>query len=130
MGEKIGVLVVSADADEARKMKDALQRAKFEVWCAYSKGEAGSKAKEVEPAVVVMKLHLEQEYDGLMVALDLLDDEKTKGIPIVMIAPEGFSGERRTFRGRVLVEPVDEAQLVKEVEELIEARKIVDLMLC
>ena len=82
------ILVVDDEEDILELVKYNLEREGFQVKCAESGETAMTRTRQEAPDLIVLDLML-PGIDGLEVARRLKQDQKTAGIPIVMLTAKG-----------------------------------------
>ena len=78
------VLLVEDDADQQKKIGDLLKEHHYEVEIAQDGSEALTQVRKAAPGLILLDAIL-PKMNGFQVARLLKFDEKTKGIPIVML---------------------------------------------
>ena len=113
------VLVVEDDPANARLLRFHLEGAGYAVAEATREHEALELARRLKPQLVLLDLILPQGEDGLRVLRELKRDERTKGVPVVVV-----SVVQETRRARELgaaecfVKPIDATRLLEVVQRL------------
>jgi CheY-like chemotaxis protein len=83
--EKATVLIVDDDIDFLSANKTALEAAGFQVLMAHNSGEGMKLALDNHVDVAVLDVMMDTPDEGFALARDLRKQDKTKGIPLVML---------------------------------------------
>jgi diguanylate cyclase (GGDEF)-like protein len=84
-GDRRRLLLVDDDDDVASELKEALELEGYEVTVERSGEEGLLSAREHPPDLVVLDVRL-PDRDGFSIALDLADDPRTVGVPILFLS--------------------------------------------
>ncbi len=82
------ILVVDDEQDFLDLINAKLSAKGFKIACVKSGEEAIIKAKELQPAVILMDVKMPKK-DGVETTLDLLADPTTKNIPVIFLTSLG-----------------------------------------
>jgi CheY-like chemotaxis protein len=82
---KATVLIVDDDIDFVRANRTALEGAGYKVLTAHNGSEAMKVACENQVDVAILDVMMETPDEGFVLARNLRKEEKTKGIPLVML---------------------------------------------
>ncbi len=119
------VLLIDDEEDFCHFVKLNLEdTGKFEVWMATNGSEGLELAKENKPDIIMLDL-LMPIMDGSEVAEHLLEDERTKNIPIVFVTAltrkKEVDSHYGTIGGRTfLAKPVTPEELIECIDKVLE----------
>ncbi|MGI4755644.1 MAG: response regulator [Janthinobacterium lividum] len=103
-----------------------LTRRGFEVTVATDGQQGLDKARELQPAIMLLDMNL-PILDGWTVARTLRNDPSTAAIPIIALTAHAMSGDRQKALDAGCSDyhpkPVDFAQLLTQIDALISAQK-------
>jgi CheY-like chemotaxis protein len=88
------VLLVDDDRDLVTSVKTFLEARGYEVDTAHSGVEAHERLQERLPDLAVLDIMMDYDTDGFNLAHSLREDERTKGIPVIIMS--GFTKELDT----------------------------------
>jgi two-component system, cell cycle response regulator DivK len=88
------VLLISDSEDEREMYAESLQRSGFCTLQASTAADAFRLASELPPAAIVTDVHLEGEEDGLHLTQRLKQDERMKGVPVVILTGYVYTRDR------------------------------------
>jgi signal transduction histidine kinase/DNA-binding response OmpR family regulator len=114
------ILVADDDASIRRLLRDDLEAADYRVLEARDGRETLELARQKRPDLLILDV-LMPEASGFEVVVTLRSDPRTMGIPILMLTV--VEEQERASRVGVdcyLMKPIDQAQLLREVEALLE----------
>lgn len=118
------VLVCDDEPHIVHVVASKLRNAGFEVLTAADGDEALKAATQENPDLVITDYQM-PFLSGLELSVKLRSEEKTREIPIIMLTARGFSlGEKETENTnirRVLPKPFSPREILKNVEELLQA---------
>ena len=127
------ILLVDDDADFLAANSLVLEGAGFEVHVARNSAEALEAAVRFQPAVAVLDIMMDQPDEGFVLARTLRQDERTRGIRLVLLSSVNAVNRRKglAFRfsdqdrddqwlpvDRILDKPVRPKKLISILEEL------------
>jgi two-component system cell cycle response regulator len=124
--EKANVLVIEDQEFESGKIESALSRDEDSVTVVEKGPDALATIRETVPDLIVISLNLEAE-DGLRLASHLRTNERTRSVPILMIA--GEDNMERIAHGLeigvhdYIVRPVDRNELLARVRSQIRRKR-------
>jgi phosphoserine phosphatase RsbU/P len=87
------VLVVLAEPDERRRLSEALAAEGCRIWLAADAESALEIARSRQPNLIVLGLSLPGK-DGLQACAELRDDDRTRHIPVILLAHRAETGEK------------------------------------
>lgn len=120
------ILVVDDDAVNRDILKTRLEAAGYEVSEAVNGEEGIHLAQELPPDLIILDVMM-PKVDGLLACRILKTNEKTKGIPIVMLTAR--SQQLEELRGwesgadEYLTKPCDHQRLLAAVAQFLAGRK-------
>ncbi len=116
------ILLVEDDADQQKKMSDLLTRHHYEVEIARDGAEALTQVRKSAPGLILLDAIL-PKMNGFQVARLLKFDEKTKGIPIVMLTvlhrPADQEKGKEVGVDLYLAKPLTEQGLIEAVRKFL-----------
>ena len=115
-------MIVDDDRDTREMYKESLRSMGFQPATASSGEEALRIASQAPPAVLVTDLRFKGKMDGVELARRLRDDERTKGVRIIMLTGATFGNERERAEAcgcdRLLLKPCLPEELASEIRRL------------
>jgi DNA-binding response OmpR family regulator len=117
------ILVVDDEVHLVKIVQLTLERAGYDVVCAYDGGEALEMARREKPSLVLLDLTL-PVIDGLRVCTMLKEEEPTKSIPIIVLSARDLSVERarESVPADLFVEkPFNTIVLLEKIASLLKA---------
>ena len=99
------ILVVDDEPDAVELLEVNLKRAGYEVVSAHDGEEALTKARMTLPDLIILDLML-PEVDGMEVCKILRRDQKTAGIPIIMLTAKAAEIDRVLGLREIVVRPL------------------------
>jgi PAS domain S-box-containing protein len=122
------VLVVEDDRDQAELYADICAQAGLNVMTAATGGQAYRKARDLEPALIVLDLAL-PDTDGWDICRRLKSDERTRSIPIVILTasndPDSVKRATQVGCAGFLRKPCPPADLVATIHRALGDRAVV-----
>jgi PAS domain S-box-containing protein len=122
------VLVVEDDRDQAELCADICAQAGLNVMTAATGGQAYRKARDLEPALIVLDLAL-PDTDGWDICRRLKRDERTRSIPIVILTasndPDSVKRATQVGCAGYLRKPCPPADLVATIHRALGDRAVV-----
>lgn len=116
-GERI--LVVEDNETSMKLFRDVLQAKGYSTLEATTGEDAVELARTLDPALVLMDVHL-PGIDGIEALAQLRGDERTDSIPVVALTAQAMRGDGERFLGvgfdGYLAKPVDVVELIRVVE--------------
>lgn len=113
------ILIVDDSPTEVFQMKAALEEGGFRVEAAADGAEAIRKAQEMHPDLIFMDIVM-PGMDGYRATRTLMNDPKTRSIPVIMVTSRGEETDRiwgmRQGAVDFLVKPVTPAQLREKAQ--------------
>ena len=121
------ILLIEDEADILNSLATRFKSCGFEVASASDGHEGLSKAKEVNPDLIILDLML-PKMDGYKVCRMLKFDEKYKHIPVVLFTARAGDADRKTGEDvgadAYLVKPLDFEILLAKIKELLKAETL------
>lgn len=116
------VLIVEDDAALAARLVSLLEKNQYRVHVAQNGHEALQKAREYNPAFIILDAVL-PKMDGFQVARLLKFDSKSKTIPILMLTVLNRSVDRERGKevgvDRYLTKPFTDEEILLAIHEMI-----------
>lgn len=121
------ILVIDDDVDFVSLVSSCLQEAGYQVSQAYQGREGLGKVREEKPDLIILDVMMESVTEGLHLSYDLRADPRSRDVPILLVTSLNrqlrpfLLGEEEAWlpvQG-FLEKPVDMAELVRKVEELL-----------
>lgn len=122
------VLIIDDDPDLVDAMSNLLEAKGYEVNHAPDGEEGLEKAKNDPPDIILLDVMMTRKTEGFDVARSLNKEEKTKGIPIILVTgirhemnlPFGFEPDEDWLPVKAVLEkPIKPEVLLKTVEDHI-----------
>ena len=122
------VLIIDDDPDLVDAMSNLLEAKGYEVNHAPDGEEGLEKAKNDPPDIILLDVMMTRKTEGFDVARSLNKEEKTKGIPIILVTgirhemnlPFGFEPDEDWLPVKAVLEkPIKPEVLLKTVEDNI-----------
>ncbi|MEQ8224937.1 MAG: response regulator [Candidatus Eremiobacterota bacterium] len=122
------VLIIDDDPDLVDAMTNLLEAKGYEVNYAPDGEEGLEKAKNDPPNIILLDVMMTRKTEGFDVARSLNKEEKTKGIPIILVTgirhemnlPFGFEPDEDWLPVKAVLEkPIKPEVLLKTVEDHI-----------
>ncbi len=122
------VLIIDDDPDLVDAMTNLLEAKGYEVDHAPDGEEGLEKAKNDPPNIILLDVMMTRKTEGFDVARSLNKEEKTKGIPIILVTgirhemnlPFGFEPDEDWLPVKAVLEkPIKPEVLLKTVEDHI-----------
>ncbi len=122
------VLIIDDDPDLVDAMTNLLEAKGYEVNHAPDGEEGLEKAKNDPPNIILLDVMMTRKTEGFDVARSLNKEEKTKGIPIILVTgirhemnlPFGFEPDEDWLPVKAVLEkPIKPEVLLKTVEDHI-----------
>ncbi|MEQ8191369.1 MAG: response regulator [Candidatus Eremiobacterota bacterium] len=122
------VLIIDDDPDLVDAMSNLLEAKGYEVNHAPDGEEGLEKAKSDPPDIILLDVMMTRKTEGFDVARSLNKEEKTKGIPIILVTgirhemnlPFGFEPDEDWLPVKAVLEkPIKPEVLLKTVEDHI-----------
>jgi CheY-like chemotaxis protein len=122
------VLIIDDDTDFREAIATVLDAKGFQVIHAEDGKDGFAKAKSESPDIVLLDVMMTTKTEGFDVARSLVDDDKTKNIPVVLITgirrdmnlAFGFESNQNWLPVKAVLEkPIKPELLLKTVEEHI-----------
>ena len=114
------ILLVDDNADAAQAVQQVLSRSGHDVHVAADGVTALAMARQEPPQVIVLDIGL-PDLDGLSVARQLRDDERTRGIPLIALTGYGRADDVARARAagfdRHLTKPAEPEVLLRAISE-------------
>lgn len=119
MGKK-KILVVDDEADLVDLVKTRLETGGYEVITAHDGIEGLSKARVECPDLLILDIGMAQ-MDGYTVLQKMREDEKTKGIPVIMLTAHGKMKDLFEIEGisDYIVKPFDPQDFLSRVARVL-----------
>ena len=125
------ILVVDDDPDFVEYTRIVLESQGYQVQTAATAELAFKMMQEDKPDVVLLDVMISYVLDGLNITRQMRDNPKLRDIPVIMISAIVSREEAKLFPtdeylsvDAFLTKPVDPADLLKQVEKLIQRRNI------
>ncbi len=121
------ILMVDDDVDFAEAVKILLESKDYEVILAYDGKEGLEKARTVNPDLVILDVMM-PEMNGYDVCVVLKADSELCRIPVILLTGVGQAMFKTAYTQQMglmteaddyIAKPVESAELVKRVEELM-----------
>ncbi|OGS02309.1 MAG: hypothetical protein A3G41_02360 [Elusimicrobia bacterium RIFCSPLOWO2_12_FULL_59_9] len=117
------VLVVEDNRDTMELLKFTLERAGYEVACAYDGEEGCRKAKEILPDIILLDMMM-PVMDGYTANRRLKEDAATRSIPVIVISARDkmsslFDSASGASVDAYLVKPFTNQSLVEKVAKIL-----------
>ena len=121
------ILMVDDDVDFAEAVKILLESKDYEVILAYDGKEGLEKARTVNPDLVILDVMM-PEMNGYDVCVVLKADPELSRIPVILLTGVGQAMFKTAYTQQMglmteaddyIAKPVESAELVKRVEELM-----------
>jgi DNA-binding response OmpR family regulator len=120
------ILVIEDDPSFLRYLNHVLEREGYEVISATNGIVGLRKAKEGNPALLILDVML-PGLDGFEVCHRLRGDSATAGIPVIMLSAKGQDADRTTGikvgANEFFAKPVDRVVLLNKITELLGIKK-------
>lgn len=126
------ILIIEDDKDLVETMKLTLESKGYEVISAYDGQEGLSKAKSINPDVIILDVMMDRKTEGFDVSYKIRQDENLRKIPILMITAinekiPGFgvsSGTDAEFLpvDEFVEKPVPPEDLLAKVQKLLDMK--------
>ena len=122
------VLIIDDDPDLVDAMSNLLEAKGYEVNHAPDGEEGLEKAKNDPPDIILLDVMMTRKTEGFDVARSLSKEEKTKGIPVILVTgirhemnlPFGFEPDEDWLPVKAVLEkPIKPEVLLKTVEDNI-----------
>ena len=123
------ILIADDDPDIVEAMKTVLEAQGFAVQSAPNGQEALRKLRAEKPDLLILDVMMTTETEGFHVAYEIRDDEKLRGLPVLMLTAiedkTGFKFSPEDDEDYLPVEefvtkPVEPEELVQRVKALID----------
>jgi DNA-binding response OmpR family regulator len=125
-------MIVEDDAFMLSYLTDVFDKGGYETLPVYGHHEAISKAKEFNPDVIVLDIHLDNGYTGYELSEELREEEITRHTPTVFITAEGTDDNRcKAFMCGALdfvLKPFDTQELLNRVAPLASIGRLTKLL--
>jgi two-component system cell cycle response regulator DivK len=112
------VLIVDDNEENAKLARDVLEHAGMRTLSACTAAEALALAKQHAPDVVLMDLRL-PDLDGTEAARQLAEDERTAGIPVLVLSAIPFKDAAAWFHTAGFVDYVEKPIDVRELPDRV-----------
>ena len=128
----IRVFIVDDDRDFVDIITYALQKGGYEVFSAFDGENGFHMAVREKPDLIVLDVMMKTVTEGLRVAKELYNDERTRGIPILMLSAlkdvlklsEDFEPDEANLPIHTFLEkPVPPETLLEKIREAYRKRK-------
>ena len=118
----VKILVADDEPFIARSLSYVLERAGYDVHIARDGEEALSKAREIEPELIILDLMMPKKT-GYEVVQELRSDGRLKDVRIVLLTAKGQKSDRdrvlEAGADRCLSKPFSPSQILSEVREML-----------
>ncbi len=129
MAARATVLVIDDDPDFLEFARIVLESRDYEVLTAESAAEGLALMRQAQPDVVLLDVVMSYTFDGLNATREIREDPQLKGTPLILISaivsgeePELFPADESLHHDLFLSKPIEPAELLKQVKELISRR--------
>jgi two-component system cell cycle response regulator DivK len=116
-------LIVEDDRDTREMYAESLAFMGVRVIASRTAEDAIEKARTLHPDIIATDLGLPGNKDGCQLALELKQDSRTSGIPVVAVTAWAMGGyverARRAGCDSILIKPVLPADLFNEIQRLL-----------
>lgn len=119
------ILVVDDNAQNRKLARIVLEKNGFAVIEAINGAEALRQARERKPRLILMDIQM-PDMDGVAALRNLLEDERTRDIPVIALTSYAMKGDRERFLAdgfaAYLAKPVTAEDLLQAVKKILEQR--------
>ena len=129
MAARATVLVIDDDPDFLEFARIVLESRDYEVLTAESADGGLALMRQAQPDVVLLDVVMSYTFNGLNASREIRKDPQLKGIPLILISaivsgeePELFPAEQGLHHDLFMSKPIEPAELLKRVNQLIAAR--------
>lgn len=116
------ILVVEDNDMNMQLVEYLLEEAGYEILKATSGEEALEVASKSSPSLVLMDIHL-PGMDGLSVAREMKQNERTQGVPILALTAHAMRGDKDRFLEAgcdgYISKPIDVKTFIPSIEEYL-----------
>ena len=129
MSARATVLVIDDDPDFLEFARIVLESRDYEVLTAESAAEGLALMRSFKPDVVLLDVVMSYGFNGLNVTREMRKDPQLKGLPLILVSaifsgeePELFPTDENSYHDLFMSKPIEPAELLKRVDELISHR--------